>query len=119
MRLYRALSVDTLIHSADVQVLLYVMQLSVMPSSESRSTVYGLLKTAIFNLEQYAQFSTNFLSAYALLALHELGQGLFPAAYMTVGNLARIFYALGFHDRRNATQMLRRSGMAFGHCLIA
>lgn len=68
------------------------------------------MKSAILNLEQYASFSTNFLAAYALIALHELGQGIYPAAYITIGNLARIFYAIGFHDRRKATQMLRVPG---------
>ncbi|KAM0723257.1 hypothetical protein Q7P37_001458 [Cladosporium fusiforme] len=109
IRLFRTLSSDVSITSADIQVLLHAMRLSTEPPSESRHRTYGVVKTAILNLEQYASFSTNFLAAYALLALHELGQGVYPAAYITVGNLARVFYALGFHDRKNATQMLRRS----------
>lgn len=74
-------------------------------------TRYQSLKTALFTLEQSARFSTYFLAAHALLALHEIGHGLFPAAYFTVGNLARQFCALGLHDRKKATQILPKPGM--------
>lgn len=72
---------------------------------------YRKLKLALFALEQSARFSTNLLAAYALLALHEIGHGIFPAAYLTVSNLARLFCALGLHDRTKATQILPRPGM--------
>lgn len=111
MRLFRALSSDTPITSADTQVLLHAMRLNTERPPETLSSDYTATKNVLFSLEQSAQFSTNFLAAYALLALFELGHGIYPAAYFTVGNLARVFYALGFHDRRNATQMLRRSGI--------
>lgn len=67
-----------------------------------------LVKYTLFDLEQAAQFSTNFLAASVLLALHEVGHGLFPAAYFTVANVARICLALGIHDRTKATQILPR-----------
>lgn len=72
---------------------------------------YQKVKLALFALEQSARFSTNLLAAYALLALHEIGHGIFPAAYLTVSNLARLFCALGLHDRTKATQILPRPGM--------
>jgi hypothetical protein len=72
---------------------------------------YQKVKLALFALEQSARFSTNLLAAYALLALHEIGHGVFPAAYLTVSNLARLFCALGLHDRTKATQVLPRPGM--------
>jgi hypothetical protein len=86
------------------------------PSSNGRSDSevkgrYQRIKLALFVLEQSARFSTNLLAAYALLALHEIGQGIFPAAYLTVSNLARFFCALGLHDRTKATQILPRPGM--------
>lgn len=86
------------------------------PSSNGRSTHevkgrYQKVKFALFALEQSARFSTNLLAAYTLLALHEIGHGIFPAAYLTVSNLARLFCALGLHDRTKATQILPRPGM--------
>ena len=80
--------------------------------AKDQRTRYQQVKTALFAIEQSAKFSTNFLAAHALLALHEIGHGIFPAAYLTVGNLARLFCALGLHDRKNATQILPRPGMS-------
>jgi len=74
---------------------------------------YQRVKLALLVLEQSARFSTNLLAAYALLALHEIGHGIFPAAYLTVSNLARLFCALGLHDRTKATQILPRPGMLY------
>jgi hypothetical protein len=86
------------------------------PSSDDRGSQetkdrYRNMKLALFALEQSARFSTNLLAAYALLALHEIGHGIFPAAYLTVSNLAHLFCALGLHDRTKATQILPRPGM--------
>lgn len=86
------------------------------PSSTERGNQetkcrYQKVKLALFALEQSARFSTNLLAAYAILALHEIGHGIFPAAYLTVSNLARLFCALGLHDRTKATQILPRPGM--------
>ena len=88
------------------------------PSSTERSNQeatgrYQKVKLALFALEQSARFSTNLLAAYAILALHEVGHGIFPAAYLTVSNLARLFCALGLHDRTKATQILPRPGTTF------
>jgi hypothetical protein len=81
--------------------------------AKEQRTRYQKVKTALFAIEQSARFSTNFLAAHALLALHEIGHGIFPAAYLTVGNLALLFCALGLHDRKKATQILPRPGMSF------
>lgn len=73
-----------------------------------KCAAYRKTKTALFALEQSAMFSTNSLAAQALMALHEIGHGIFPAAYLTVSSLARLFIALGLHDRKKATQILPR-----------
>ena len=108
-------------NTASAQVLFHAMQLdhevnSSSPLSNMRGNQepkgrYQKVKLALFALEQSARFSTNLLAAYALLALHEIGHGIFPAAYLTVSNLARLFCALGLHDRTKATQILPRPGM--------
>ena len=121
LRVTRLLHNPDTITSASTQVLFHAMQLdheddsSSPPSSNGRSTRdgrsrYHKVKLALFALEQSARFSTNLLAAYALLALHEVGHGIFPAAYLTVSNLARLFCALGLHDRTKATQILPRPG---------
>jgi hypothetical protein len=104
-----------------MQVLLHAMQLDheddssrQQPPSRTHTqetkTRYQRVKLSLFALEQSARFSTNLLAASALLALHEIGHGIFPAAYLTVSNLARLFCALGLHDRTKATQILPRPG---------
>ena len=117
----RQLHNPDMINTASTQALFHAMQLDHEDDSSSPSPSYGRgdqdirgryqkVKLALFALEQSARFSTNLLAAYALLALHEIGHGIFPAAYLTVNNLARLFCALGLHDRMKATQILPRPG---------
>lgn len=119
----RSLRNPQVLIDADMQVLLHTMRLDHdnSPASQHLSdddhakdqrTRYQQVKSALFAIEQSARFSTNFLAAHALLALHEIGHGIFPAAYLTVNNLARLFCALGLHDRKTATQILPRPGMS-------
>ncbi|KAL2030183.1 hypothetical protein VTO58DRAFT_107537 [Aureobasidium pullulans] len=63
------------------------MRLSFERPSEARSSYYNALKSALVTLEQHGQFSTNFLGAYALLATYEVGQGVYPAAFLSVSSL--------------------------------
>jgi hypothetical protein len=124
LRVLRSLRSAQVPIDADVQILLHAMRLdhddtiasqhlSDDEYAKDQRTRYQQVKTALFAIEQSARFSTNFLAAQALLALHEIGHGIFPAAYLTVGNLARLFCALGLHDRKKATQILPRPGMSF------
>lgn len=87
-------------------------QTSSRSHAQELNTRYHKVKLSLFAIEQSATFSTNLLAAYALLALHEIGHGIFPAAYLTVNNLARLFCALGLHDRIKATQILPRPGIS-------
>lgn len=97
--------------SADFQLLLHAMHLDHGSHyTIGRAAFYQTFKTTLFVIEQSARFSTNFLAAHILLALHEIGHGIFPAAYLTLGSVARLFCALGLHDRKKATQILPRPG---------
>lgn len=115
MRLSRTLQSGGTVEAADIQALFYAMNLTCEPNSEGRHLRYRATKMAILLLEQYGQYSTNFLAAYALLALYEVGQALFPAAYLTVSGVARLFCALGLHDKKKATQLMRRPGTLQNH----
>lgn len=115
MRLSRTLQSGVALDAADLQALFYAMNLTCEPSSEGRALRYRATKMAILLLEQHGQYSTNFLAAYALLAVYEVGQALFPAAYLTVSGVARLFCALGLHDKKKATQLLRRPGLPSFH----
>lgn len=106
IRVKRLLSDPGNLRLADLQVLLQAMRLICTSAPEIRDRCYRNVGGAIRKLEQSALFSTNFLAAYTLLALYEVGQGLYPAAYLSVGSAARIFQMLGLHDRWRATQIL-------------
>ena len=88
------------------------MRLTCEPRLENTDANYKVLKVAILALEQYGHFSTNFLGAYALLALHEIGQGILPAAWLTINGLVGLLCALGIHDKIKAVQVLQRPGKA-------
>lgn len=120
MRITRLLHDPEALSSASLQILLHALQLDhgnypigegSPGQDESRKSMrYQNVKMVLLTLEQSAQFSTNSLAACLLLALHEIGHGIFPAAYLTLGSVARLFCALGLHDRKKATQILQYPG---------
>lgn len=74
-------------------------------SDSSRHAVYQSLKSVLSACEQRGQLSTNYLAAQVLTAAYEVGQGLYPAAYFTVGASVRTCQTVGLHNRRFATQL--------------
>lgn len=86
------------------------MKLNCSVLSEERPQFYQSVKNDLNILVQRAAFSTNTLAAHMLLVVYEMGQGLFPAAYLSLGSISQIFFALGIHDRKKATQLLPRPG---------
>lgn len=110
VRLHRLIDSEASVTAADLQALLLVMRLNCEPPSESTSTHYKIAKATTSALEQYGLFTTNSLSACALLAVYEVGQGILPAAWLSVNGLIGLFCALGIHDKIKAVQILRRPG---------
>jgi uncharacterized membrane protein len=98
--------------AADLQALLLAMRLICESRLGNKDTSYKILKVTILALKQYGHFSTNFLGAYALLAVYEVGQGILPAAWLSVNGLIGLFCALGIHDKTKAVQVLQRPGKA-------
>ncbi|KAK4501560.1 hypothetical protein PRZ48_007369 [Zasmidium cellare] len=72
--------------------------------SHSRQ-LYETVKTAIAACESAGDISTNLLAAQVLRALHEVSQGLYPAAYYSVGSCIRSCMTLGLHDKRTAAAL--------------
>lgn len=105
-RVYRILQNEASLSRADDQALFYAMQILIAPPSAPSGRCYAAVKTVLQAMELHGQFSTNFLAAQVLTSMYEVGHGFFPAAYLSVSNCARIFCALGLHDRRKATQAL-------------
>lgn len=104
-RLTRLLDNCTEIVSADLTALLYVMQLLCTPGLEASEVTYHAVKAALTACEHHNQLTTDYAAAQVLIAVFELGQSRFPIAYFTIAHCSRIFFALGTHDKRKATQL--------------
>jgi hypothetical protein len=83
---------------------------SILGGGSVCSDVYWRTKGFASVVEHSGLLTLHLLQSIVLLSAFEIGQGLFPAAYLTTGHAARLGHALGFHDRKEAPQMLRRPG---------
>lgn len=83
--------------------------LSGQPSSNGvdkyREATYDSLKATLASCERLGQFSTDLLAAGVLTAVFEVANGLYPAAYFSVGTCSRVCFSMGIHDKRQATQL--------------
>lgn len=84
-------------HETDLALLVLCMKMLIaQPSgdeSNSKAT-YLSVKSLLVQLEQAGFFSITILQALLLTALYEIGAGIYPSAYMTVGTCARYASAL-------------------------
>jgi hypothetical protein len=83
----------------DVVLLLLALRLlgSLPPTNprNPRTTLYSIVKQFYLQLESSNTFSILVLQAGILLALYELGHGIYPAAFLSIGACARYAHALG------------------------
>lgn len=73
-----------------------------------QAQLYQDVKSFYHYVEAQNGFSVQTLQALLLIAVYEIGHSIYPAAYLSVGNAARLGYAAGLHDR-TAPQMIPRS----------
>jgi len=84
---------------ADAALLLLSIRLITWVPSVSKdphTSVYIAAKSFFRELETAGTFSIRVVQAGVLIALYELGHCIYPAAYISVGLLARYSVALGF-----------------------
>lgn len=105
IRLTRELESCNEVSAADLTALLLTMQLLSNQASEGSYATYRSIKAALAECEQHNMLSTDYCAAYVLLATYEYGQAMFPLAYFSISHCARIFYSLGTHDKKKATQI--------------
>lgn len=99
----------------DLTVLLITMRLHCRPRKDNESPVtdiYELAKRCCSYVERNNVFSLRLLQASLLIALYEIANALYPAAYLTVGHCARLAHVMGIHDRKEAPQMLSIPGLS-------
>jgi hypothetical protein len=92
---------------SELSLLIICMQLCCEPDLSSATgmvdakTLYQNAKRLHFEMEASGVFSLRVLQAGILIALYELGQAIYPAAYLTVGACARYATAIGVDQLRD------------------
>lgn len=74
-------------------------------TSASESTLYKTAKSFLNTIEEVSPVAIHVFQSLVLIALYEVGHGIFPAAYLTVGRAVRLGILRGVHDRKNSTQL--------------
>jgi hypothetical protein len=112
-RLYQQLMISLAEQSADFALLYLCMKLVIQRPPEPPTTVqtplYSMAKRFYFLVETSGVYSLPLLQAGILISLYELGHAIYPAAYLSLGQCARLGHALGIH-RKDVPQMLPRVG---------
>ena len=78
------------------------------PIQKIQSTLYQTTKSFLASVEYHNAYSIHVIQAALLLAAYELGNSIYPAAYLTIGYCARLGHAMGLHSRKSPIQMLPR-----------
>ncbi|KAH0542646.1 hypothetical protein FGG08_002969 [Glutinoglossum americanum] len=112
-RLYQQLMNPLAEQNADFALLYLCMKLIIQHPPEPPATVqtplYVIAKRLYFLVETSGVYSIPLLQAGVLISLYELGHAIYPAAYLSIGQCARLGHALGIHGK-DVPQMLPKVG---------
>ena len=53
--------------------------------------------------------SLQLLRSAIIIAICEIGHGIYPAGYLSVGHAARLGFMIGLHDREKAPQLFKEA----------
>jgi hypothetical protein len=70
---------------------------AITPESDPRSIEYYCIKANLLRATESSPFDIKMFQSILLLGLYELGHGIHPAAYMTIGSCLRYGNALGIN----------------------
>ncbi|KAK3339645.1 hypothetical protein B0T25DRAFT_560340 [Lasiosphaeria hispida] len=87
----------------DIVFLLLAVRL--VCATDQAEVLYRLAKQCYAALETQGVVTSTVLQGVLLLTYWEVGQGVYPAAFLSVGLCARIGQALGLHQQRGAAPM--------------
>ncbi|KAL7907559.1 hypothetical protein GGI35DRAFT_454400 [Trichoderma velutinum] len=87
---------------AELFLLILAMKLCSSRVTVAKSMLYRTVKQFYFDIESSGRFSVQTLQAAILIAIYELGHGIYPAAIISVANCARIGTLIGI-DRSLST----------------
>lgn len=99
--------------SSSIALLLLCMKVvNTAPDEDQRPSSLPLYRTAkrfVNTIEGRGMLSLRLLQAHILIAFYEIGHGIFPDAYLSVGHAVRLAVMMGLHDRRNSAQFFKAS----------
>ncbi|ETN37564.1 uncharacterized protein HMPREF1541_07186 [Cyphellophora europaea CBS 101466] len=99
---------------ADLALLLLAMKLIGQGGHqnpiEAQSPLYWMAKHCFSLVESGGLMTVQFLQSALLITAYEIGNAIYPAAYLSSGHCTRIGILMGIHDRHHAPQILRKSG---------
>lgn len=107
-RFYNHLMNPLLEHRSDLTILLFCMRLiswSAVDHADGdkpRTRAYLAAKRLLVDAESAGILTLQILQAIVLVAIYEVGHGIYPAAYVTIGTCARYGTALGI-DRQKSS----------------
>lgn len=90
----------------DLFLLVLAMKLLSTRVTVARSMLYRAVKQFYFDVESAGRLSLQSLQAAVLIAIYELGHGVYPAAIVSVANCARIGTLLGIDTSVTAAGLL-------------
>jgi hypothetical protein len=111
IRLYQHLADPTHEPGVEMAFLFLTMKLICTEIPEGvppQTQLYQDVKSFYHYIETQNGFSIRTIQGLLLIAMYETGNAIYPAAYLTIGNCARVGYAMGLHER-DAPQMLPRT----------
>lgn len=112
LHLYQELSKSLNPARADTVLFLITLQLYTQPDLDSEPAhgeLYVLLKAACADAERNNVFSIRSFQATLLVALYEIANAIYPAAYLTVGHCARLSQMIGLHCGDKSPQIINPS----------
>jgi hypothetical protein len=93
-------------------LLLCMRLVSEIPTEQERpatSPIYCIAKDFYSRVENSRLISLQLLQSAILIAIYEIGHGIYPAGYLSVGHAARLGIMIGFHDREKAPQLFKEA----------
>jgi hypothetical protein len=104
----------------DLALLFLAMKLMITRPQEgfesAQHPIYTAAKRFLALMETSGMTSLLVLQAYVLIALYEIGQAIYPAAWMSAGACVRYGLLLGINGHDSAAQLLGRSVSSITTC---
>jgi hypothetical protein len=93
-------------------LLLCMTLVSEVPSEQEQpatSPIYCMAKDFYSRVENSWLISLHLLQSAIIIAIYEIGHGIYPAEYLSVSHAARLGIKIGLHDREKAPQLFKEA----------